>query len=145
MALVKLEIPPGLSANGTIYQNSGRWYDGNLVRWFQNTMRPVGGWTSMSSTQFADVSRGMLAYYDNSNARRVIVGTPSNLYVYVEGKNQSDITPSGIATGSVDATANTGYGAQFYGEGTYGTPRADNQTYTPCTTVTIDNLSLIHI
>ena len=139
MALVKLEIPPGLSANGTIYQNSGRWFDGNLVRWFQNTMRPVGGWTQMSSTQFADVSRGMLAYYDNSNARRVIVGTPSNLYVYVEGKNQSDITPAGIATGSVDATANTGYGAQFYGEGTYGTPRSDNETYTPCTTVTIDN------
>ena len=139
MALVKLEIPPGLSANGTIYQNSGRWYDGNLVRWFQNTMRPVGGWTQMSSTQFADVSRGMLAYYDNSNARRVIVGTPSNLYVYVEGKNQSDITPSGIATGSVDATQDSGYGSQFYGEHQYGTPRPDNETYTPCTTVTIDN------
>ena len=93
----------------------------------------------MSSTQFADVSRGMLAYYDNSNARRVIVGTPSNLYVYAEGKNQSDITPAGIATGSASATANTAYGAQFYGEHTYGTPRPDNETYTPCTTVTIDN------
>ena len=128
MALVALKIPAGLYRNGTIYQAAGRWYDGNLVRWFQDTMRPVGGWTQMSATQFADVSRGMLAYYDNSNARRVIVATTSNLYVYDEGKNQSDITPSGIATGSVDSAANTGYGAQFYGESTYGTPRADNQT-----------------
>ena len=85
----------------------------------------------MSSTQFSDISRGMHAYYNYSNARRVIVGTPSNLYVYDEGKNQSDITPSGIATGSTDASANTGYGAQFYGESTYGTARPDNETYTP--------------
>ncbi len=139
MALITLKIPPGLYKNGTIYQAAGRWYDADLVRWFENTLRPIGGWQTMSSTQFSDISRGMHAYYNYSNARRVIVGTTSNLYVYDEGKNQSDITPSGIATGSTDASANTGYGSQFYGESTYGTARPDNETYTPCTTWSIDN------
>ena len=137
--LIKLEIPPGLYKNGTEYQAAGRWYDANLVRWFENTLRPIGGWQTMSSTQFSDVSRGMHAYFDNSNNRRLIVGTTSNLYVYREGENQSDITPSGIATGRTDATAETGYGAQFYGEHTYGTARPDNQQYDPATTWTIDN------
>jgi len=137
--LVTLKIPPGLYRNGTIYQAAGRWYDADLVRWFENTLRPIGGWQTMSSTTFSDISRGMHAYYNNSNARRVIVGTTSNLYIYDEGKNRSDITPVGIATGSTDAAANTGYGSQFYGESTYGTPRPDNETYVPCSTWTIDN------
>ena len=139
MPLINLSIPPGVFKNGTQFQAAGRWFDANLVRWFEETLRPVGGWSQMSSTQFTDVSRGMLAYNDNSNARRVIVATTSNLYVYTEGKNRFDITPSGIATGSTDGTAQTGYGAQFYGEDTYGTPRVDNETYTPCTTVALDN------
>ena len=139
MALVELEIPPGLYKNGTIYQASGRWYDANLVRWFENSLRPIGGWQTMSSTVFNDISRGMHAYYDNSNNRRVIVGTTSNLYVYAEGKSQTNITPSGITPGATDAASQTGYGAQFYGESTYGTARPDNQTYDPCTTWTIDN------
>ena len=139
MTLVTLKIPPGLYKNGTIYQAAGRWYDADLVRWFENTLRPIGGWQTMSSTQFSDISRGMHNYYNNSNARRVIVGTTSNLYVYDEGSNRSDITPSGITTGNIDAIANTAYGSQFYGESTYGTARPDNETYIPCTTWSIDN------
>ena len=41
--LIKLEIPPGLYKNGTEYQAAGRWTDANLVRWFENTLRPIGG------------------------------------------------------------------------------------------------------
>ena len=139
MALVQLDIPPGLYKNGTIYQAAGRWYDGDLVRWFENSLRPIGGWQKMSTTSFSDISRGMHAYYDNSNNRRVIVGTTSNLYVYAEGKARHDITPSGITAGVIDAASQVGYGSQFYGEHTYGTPRPDNETYDPCTTWTIDN------
>lgn len=139
MALVTLDIPPGLYKNGTIYQASGRWHDANLVRWFENSLRPIGGWQTMSSSQFSDISRGMHAYYDNGNNRRVIVGTTSNLYVYAEGKSQTDITPAGITAGQTDATSQVGYSSQLYGESTYGTPRPDNQTYDPCTTWTIDN------
>ena len=140
MALVTLKIPPGVYANGTEYQAASRWLTADLCRWFEDSMRPIGGWQTMSSTQFADVARGMHAYYDNSNARRIIVGTTSNLYVYDEGKNQSDITPVGLAAGNTDATASTAYGSQFYGEHAYGVPRPDSgSTYTPATTWSIDN------
>ena len=44
MALVPLKIPAGIYRNGTEYQAMGRWYDSNLVRWFEGTLRPVGGW-----------------------------------------------------------------------------------------------------
>ena len=111
MALVQLDIPPGLYKNGTIYQAAGRWYDGDLVRWFENSLRPIGGWQKMSDTAFSDISRGMHAYYDNSNQRRVIVGTTSNLYVYAEGKARHDITPSGITPGVIDAASQVGYGS----------------------------------
>lgn len=44
---VKLDLPPGVARNGTAYQNEGRWYDASLVRWFEKTMRPVGGWQAL--------------------------------------------------------------------------------------------------
>ena len=137
--LIKLEIPPGLYKNGTEYQAAGRWTDANLVRWFENTLRPIGGWQTISSAQFNDVARGMHGYFDNTNNRRVIVGTTSNLYVYAEGTSQSNITPSGIVTGRNDAASQIGYGAQLYGEPAYGVARPDNEQYDPVTTWTIDN------
>ena len=137
--LIKLEIPPGLYKNGTEYQAAGRWTDANLVRWFENTLRPIGGWQTISSAQFNDVARGMHGYFDNTNNRRVIVGTTSNLYVYAEGTSQSNITPSGIVTGRNDAASQIGYGAQLYGEHAYGVARPDNEQYDPVTTWTIDN------
>lgn len=44
MALVPLKIPPGIFRNGTPYQAKNRWYDGNLVRWHDGALRPIGGW-----------------------------------------------------------------------------------------------------
>lgn len=45
--LIVLQVPPGLYANGTVYQARGRWHDATLVRWWQGTMRPVGGWSAL--------------------------------------------------------------------------------------------------
>lgn len=39
-----LNLPPGLFQAGTIMQAEGRWYDGHLVRFFEKTVRSVGGW-----------------------------------------------------------------------------------------------------
>lgn len=45
--LVPLSPPPGLYRIGTAYQARGRWYDGDLVRWYEGTLQPVGGWAPM--------------------------------------------------------------------------------------------------
>lgn len=44
MALIGLDIPAGAVRNGTDLDSSGRWRDVNLVRWENNSARPIGGW-----------------------------------------------------------------------------------------------------
>ena len=47
MALIGLDIPAGVVRNGTDLDSAGRWRDANLVRWENNSARPVGGWESL--------------------------------------------------------------------------------------------------
>ena len=46
MTLVPIDLPAGVYKNGTDLEGQGRWQDASLVRWRDNTLRPVGGWTS---------------------------------------------------------------------------------------------------
>ena len=94
MALVPLRIPAGVYRNGTEYQSMGRWYDSNLVRWFEGTLRPWGGWRKRSTNQMTGVARGLLAWRDNSGARWIAAGTPSKLYAMNEAGTLKDITPT---------------------------------------------------
>ena len=51
MALLPIKIPPGFFRNGTQYQAKNRWYDGNLVRFSEGRLRPIGGWQRLAETQ----------------------------------------------------------------------------------------------
>ena len=51
MALLPIKIPPGFFRNGTQYQAKNRWYDGNLVRFSEGRLRPIGGWQRLADTQ----------------------------------------------------------------------------------------------
>ena len=48
--LLPLKIPPGLYSNGTMYQAQGRWAAGNLIRFYEGEIRPIGGWTERSKS-----------------------------------------------------------------------------------------------
>lgn len=124
--LGKVKIPPGVFRNGTAYQNSGRWYDANLVRWFEGTMRPVGGWVRATMDTVTGSARGMLAWRQNDFEARAAIGTNSNLYV-LAGGSLYDITPAGFTAGRADSAAGAGYGFGVYGDGDYGvsTPSGD--------------------
>jgi hypothetical protein len=139
MALVPIKIPAGVYRNGTEYQSAGRWYDSNLVRWFENTLRPWGGWRKRSESQMTGVSRGMLAWRDNSNLRWIAAGTPSKLYAMNEAGTLKDITPTTFTTGITDATIKTGYGYSTYGSFSYGVARPDLGDIIPATTWTMDS------
>ena len=139
MALVPIKIPAGIYRNGTEYQSAGRWYDSNLVRWFENTLRPWGGWRKRSTSQMTGVSRGMLTWRDNSNARWIVAGTPTNLYAMNEAGTLKDITPTTFTTGATDATIKTGYGYSTYGSFSYGVARPDLGDIVPATTWTMDS------
>jgi len=139
MALVPLTLPPGIYRNGTEFQQSNRWRDGNLVRWEDNSLRPIGGWRIRIEDAVTGISRGMLAWEDNTGDRWVAAGTANNLYIVKANDDITDITPAGLTAGNVDAEQNTGYGGGFYGTSFYGAPRPDEGLYGEATTWSLDN------
>jgi len=137
MALIPLKIPPGVYRNGTEYQSAGRWYDSNLVRWFENTLRPIGGWRVKSTSAMTGICRGIIAWRDNSATRYAAMGTQSKLYAMNALGVVKDITPTGFTAGSANATGTTGYGYWTYGSLSYGTARPDTGSV-PATTWSLD-------
>jgi len=138
MAYIPLQIPPGVFKNGTEYQSKGRWNNSNLVRWFEGTIRPVGGWRKRTTAQLSGMARGLINWRDNSNNRRIAIGTHSKLYVLSESNALTDITPTGFTVGDADAVQKIGYGYGTYGSYAYGVARPDLGSVTPATTWSLD-------
>tara|TARA_R110000868_G_scaffold159518_1_gene388470 strand:- start:272 stop:1744 length:1473 start_codon:yes stop_codon:yes gene_type:complete len=135
---IPLNIPPGVYKNGTEYQSKGRWNASNLVRWYQNTLRPIGGWRKRSTTQLTGSARGLIAWRDNSNVRWTGIGTHSKLYAMNEGGVAYDITPTTFTVGIADADSKLGYGYGTYGSSSYGIARPDTGSTIPATTWSLD-------
>jgi len=139
MALIPLQIPPGVYRNGTDFEGSNRWRDVNLVRWHQNSMRPVGGWSVRVSGAYAAPPRGMHAWVDNSGNSNIAAGTYNKLYYTNSSGTTYDITPVGFTAGSIDAAVNIGYGGTYFGTGLYGVSRPYSGVFQECTTWSLDN------
>ncbi len=136
--LTPIQIPPGVYRNGTEYQAQGRWYDANMVRWFDGIMRPVGGWTVKSTSTITGKARGALSWLDNSGNAWAAIGTSSKLHAMRADGVLADITPVGYTAGIESTTSFTGYGNSYYGLGEYGTPRPETSAPTPATTWSLD-------
>ena len=139
MPLIALDIPPGVYANGTDYEASGRWLSASLVRWRDGSLRPVGGWRTRVDAAFNAAPRGMATWQDNDNARWAAAGTYNKLFVINASGTVTDITPAALTAGTLDAAVNTGYGGGFYGTAFYGTARPDTGNYSEATTWSLDN------
>jgi hypothetical protein len=135
---IPIKIPPGVYRNGTEYQAAGRWYDANLVRWYENTLRPMGGWRKRSASQMTGLCRGFITWRNNSGERFIAAGTQSKLYAMNEAGTLKEITPTGITAGIADATIKTGYGYGTYGTYAYGVARPDLGGLIPATTWSLD-------
>ncbi|MDJ0827912.1 MAG: hypothetical protein QNJ16_20695 [Rhodobacter sp.] len=126
--------PPGMYKNGTPYGRKGRWVDGNLVRWHDGSIRPVGGWTrrqqaagagdipSFITTPADEAARDMFAWRDNGNGQNVVIGTNEALYHLDSLGTVTDITFAGFTpnNGSKDPSTDSGYGRGLYGSGPFG-------------------------
>jgi hypothetical protein len=135
---IPIKLPPGIYRNGTEYQAAGRWYDANLVRWYENTLRPIGGWRKRATGQMSGSCRGFLTWRDNDGDRFIAAGTNTKLYAMNEAGTLKEITPTGFTAGIADAVSKTGYGYGTYGSLAYGTARPDTGTITPATTWSMD-------
>lgn len=136
--LIPLDLPPGVFRNGTEYQSAGRWFDADLMRWFENTQRPVGGWRKKSADPVSGKARAILTWVDNSNQTWIAVGTHEGLFVFTRGGVLHDITPVDFVAGRQNATTGGGYGRGKYGRGRYGTPRPDTTNILPASVWTLD-------
>lgn len=141
MALIPLQIPAGIKSNGTDYENSNRWIDANLVRWIDNSLRPVGGWRSKwdCSANVTAAPRAIHAWVTNTVETQTAIGTCNELLYVTAGGIVYDITPAGFTTGDESAVINTGYGGTFYGTSNYGVERPSLGTYQEADTWTLDN------
>lgn len=143
--LVPLKVPPGVFRQGTEYQSQGRYFDADLVRWFEGTLRPVGGWrqyrTAINGTvNVTGKARGMFAWRNNGNDLYAAIGTHIKLFAFGSAiASQKDITPAGIVIGFSDNQVNNGFGGNVYGVGTYGTQRAGQNITQFATTWSFDN------
>src|SRR6185295_4063451 len=123
MAMIPLQLPPGLERQNGPYDTVDRWWDMNLTRWQSGTMIPVGGWQRLTGSALTGSIRKVFSYRDNSDNKLVLVGTDSKLYPNVgESATYSDIPPSSFQT--LNSSGPGGYGTLLYGGGTYGAPRS---------------------
>lgn len=137
--LVPLELPPGLFRNGTDLQSTGRWRDGNLVRWRDGAMQPVGGWRERAVAAMPEVPRSAIAWVDNASDQWLAIGSFDALEVFRASGDNFDLTPVDLAEGLKDASQNTGFGGGFYGLGNYGVPTIATDTFEEATTWSLDN------
>jgi len=154
MPLIPLQIPKGQYRNGTEYMSQGRWRDGNLVRWHDDALRPVGGWRARiqndgtevdihdapSTPTVAGPARGAHAWVDNAGNRYAAFGTYNGLVAMLESSVLDNLTPtSGFTDGRIDATLNTGWGAGGWGYQAWGVARQDIGSIQTATTWSLDN------
>ena len=125
--------------NGTEYEQSNRWRDGNLVRWSEGSIKPIGGWSQHTTLSVGASVTGIFGWNDNSGNRKLAVGTYEKLYSIGTDGTLTEITPTVFNTGREDAGLNAGYGGGLWSNGTYGTPRNPSSVYQPATTWSLDN------
>lgn len=134
MPLLPIKLPEGMYKNGTPYNRRGRWADGNLVRWHDNSIRPIGGWlrrqqtgvggdvASLVSDPTAEAVRDIFAWRANNQDPNYLFGSNLGVYHLSNIGTVTDITPVGYSAinASKDADTSAGYGQNPYGVGAYG-------------------------
>jgi hypothetical protein len=138
MTLIPLKLPAGIYRNGTEFESSNRWRDASLVRWVDNTMRPVGGWEQRDEMDSV-APRGMHAWTSLSGSEWIATASYNKLTVATGSGVITDITPADLVDGVLDAQVPTGYGSGAFGLGFYGTERIGQGNYGEATTWSLDN------
>lgn len=97
--LYPLKFPPGIYRNGTKTQSTGRWYDGNLIRFHQGTIQPVGGWVQRApptGDPLTGIPNNALLWTTDEGNEYLLIGTTTGLFVLDQFNDITDITPAGF-------------------------------------------------
>ena len=92
MPLSKILFKPGIDREGTEYDNTGGWFDVNLVRFRKGRPEKFGGWTKDSSNTYLGTARALHAWTSLGGSKYLGLGTTFKYYIK-EGDSYSDVTP----------------------------------------------------
>lgn len=125
---IPLSMLPGLVATPTKESKSASWRDGNLVRWVDSKLTPVGGWERIGySITFASTCRAIHRWTTNSGISMVAYLCEGHVYVDKGDGVLTNVTPSGGITRPNSSIVQGGYGDYTYSYDAYGTPRPDKE------------------
>ena len=136
--LVPLDIPAGIVSRGTDRLSVGRYQEGNLVRFYENDIMPIGGWRKLSQQAVSGAARELHTWRDNGGTLWAAIGTHTNLYVMTQSGVIHDITPDGFTAGREDSINGGGFGQGVYGVGAYGLPIVGTSNLLPASVWSFD-------
>ena len=90
--LAKFNFKQGFHRESTQYEEEGKWYDGNRVRFRSGKPENMRGYETRVSSTFDGSARDLITYKSANNKRRMVFGTPDKLYES-SGDTLTDITP----------------------------------------------------
>jgi|TARA_R110000824_G_scaffold116584_1_gene268109 hypothetical protein len=90
--LAKFDFKQGFHRESTQYEEEGKWYDGNRVRFRSGKPENMRGYETRVSSTFDGSARDLITYKSANNKRRMVFGTPDKLYES-SGDTLTDITP----------------------------------------------------
>jgi len=81
----------------------GRWYDANLIRFFEGQIRPMKGWATGMTGTLSGNPRAAHAWYRNTGTSFAAYATHTKLYAH-DGTTLDDITHASFTPGSADTS-----------------------------------------
>ena len=92
MPLSKFVLKPGITREGTAYDNEGGWFDSNLVRFNSGRPEKVGGWRKDTDNSFLGTCRALHSWVALDGSKFLGLGTHLKYYI-LEGDTFNDVTP----------------------------------------------------
>jgi len=103
MALIKLQVRPGINREVTRYSAEGGWYACDKVRFRSGFPEKIGGWQQLTEERFQGVCRTLIEWSTLGGSRLIGLGT--NLKYYIQrGGAYFDVTPNRLVTAPGDVT-----------------------------------------
>ena len=103
MGLQRFNFKAGIYKEGTAYNNEGRFFDGNFIRFRAGFPEKMGGWTKKYQTSFIGVCRKIKQWVALNGFKYIGLGTTKKTYI-IQGSSFVDVTPIRATTSAGDVT-----------------------------------------
>ena len=106
------DLPAGFVRNKGTLEASGRYVDGQWVRFWEGKPEKIGGWVPRSATPTPAVPRACISWNDLTSRSLIAIGTTSKLYAIDNNSSiPEDITPvsQSVALTNAFSTAATSH------------------------------------